>query len=80
MPSVVMTAGPISPRMVQRRQVQRDGALIERSSRQRSLPATNLISEHIEASGDQDERPKSADVNKLEDAKIVEQKQQTNPN
>jgi len=66
--------------MVQRRQVQRDGALIEQSSRQRSLPATNLISEHIEASSDQDERPKSADADEFENAKIVEQKQKSQAN
>src|SRR5258708_40332570 len=75
-----MTAGPIRPRMVQRRQVQRDGELIERSSRQRSLPAANLISEHIEASSDQDERPKSADADELKNTKIVEQKQKSQAN
>src|SRR5260221_7899486 len=75
-----MTAGPIRPRMVQRRQVQRDGALIERSSRQRSSLAANLISEHIQASSDQNERPKTADADELENAKIVEQKQKSQAN
>src|SRR5258708_23882888 len=80
MPSVVMTAGPIRPRMVQRGQAQRDGALIERSSRQRSSLTANLISEHIQASSDQDERPKSADADERENAKIVEQKQKSQAN
>src|SRR5258706_1358435 len=74
-PRVVITVGPIKPRMVQRLQVQRGWVLIVRGSSQWSWPPAKIVSEQGHADSDQNQGPHPADADEIEDMKIVQQEQ-----
>src|SRR5205807_4872915 len=51
-----------------------------RSSSQLSLPSAELVSEHVQADADQNQRPHAAEADEIENVKIVEQKQNAQAN
>src|SRR5256885_7083130 len=50
------------------------------SPSQLSLPSPELVSEHVQADADQNQRPHAAEANEIENVKIVEQKQNAQAN
>src|SRR5207248_10020920 len=72
-PTVTTTAGPMRPRITQRRQLQRMRSLIEIHPSPLRTPF-EPIAKHQNAYADQHQRPKTRDPPEREPVKIVQQK------